>query len=387
MNRAFNYSTYVSGKQFLGRTEDCNILSNLISNGHHVALIAPPKSGKTSLIQAALMKIRVSGRQFMVGEFNLLSVRDTKAFLLRLGSTVMRAFAVSPDEYAALAGKYLSDTHFVFDERAFQNRDEVVSLSWDLDEGDIRAMLEFPYRIAYDKGIDLYLVMEEFQSILHIGESDRILRMMKEVMESHAREESPLQGKLTMIFSGSQFNAMTGIFYGSPYFFRLVERITPSQISEKDIIDYLHKGFLMTGKDIDMTLLHGVCRLFRGHMWYINHFAAICDSLSRGYLVESTLLEGLQNMISIHEARFTAIMHDLTTFQVSLLRAILDGNTRFSSSEIINGYHLNSSANVNRLKEALMKKEIIRFTDKDEPVVIDPLFEYWVRKYYFEIQD
>ena len=44
---------------------------------------------------------------------------------------------------------------------------------------------------------------------------------------------------------------------------------------------------------------------------------------------------------------------------------------------------MNSSANVKRLKEALMKKEIIYFDTNDEPVITDPLFEYWVRKYYF----
>ena len=30
-----------------------------------------------------------------------------------------------------------------------------------------------------------------------------------------------------------------------------------------------------------------------------------------------------------------------------------------------------------------MKKEVIMFNDKDEPVIQDPLFEYWLRKFYF----
>ena len=38
-----------------------------------------------------------------------------------------------------------------------------------------------------------------------------------------------------------------------------------------------------------------------------------------------------------------------------------------------------------RLREALCKKEIITFDEKDEPVILDPLFEYWVRKEFFEI--
>ena len=110
-------------------------------------------------------------------------------------------------------------------------------------------------------------------------------------------------------------------------------------------------------------------------------------SLSKGYIMEPVLLEALDMLISIHQPRFIAYMEGLTTFQVSLFRAILEGHKKFSSAEVISHYGLNSSANVRRLKDALCKKEIITFDEKDEPVVLDPLFEYWAKKYYFEIKD
>ena len=108
-------------------------------------------------------------------------------------------------------------------------------------------------------------------------------------------------------------------------------------------------------------------KLFRSNIWYINHFAAICDSLSKGYIIEATLMEALDMLISIHEPRFVAIMEGLTTYQASLLKAILEGHQKFSSAEVINRYCLNSSANVKRLKEALCKKEIITFEESDDP--------------------
>ena len=40
-----------------------------------------------------------------------------------------------------------------------------------------------------------------------------------------------------------------------------------------------------------------------------------------------------------------------------------------------------------RLKDALCKKEIITFNENDDPVVLDPLFEYWLRKYFFKMKD
>jgi hypothetical protein len=95
-------------------------------------------------------------------------------------------------------------------------------------------------------------------------------------------------------------------------------------------------------------------------------------------------MEALKTIISIHEPRFYAIVNDLTDHQLSLLLAILDGVTRFSASEVIEKYRLNSSANVRRVKDALKKKEVITFNEKDEPVIPDPLFEYWVSNHVFE---
>ena len=80
------------------------------------------------------------------------------------------------------------------------------------------------------------------------------------------------------------------------------------------------------------------------------------------------------------------MVNDLTDHQLSLMRAVLDGVVKFSASDVIEKYGLNSSANVRRVKDALRKKEIITFNDKDEPVILDPLFEYWITRSYFGIQ-
>ena len=127
--------------------------------------------------------------------------------------------------------------------------------------------------------------------------------------------------------------------------------------------------------------------MFRNNIWYINHFFFICDSLSKGYISEITLNDALACMLSVHSPRFNAIMDDLTGFQERMLKAVLDGNVKFSTTEVIEKYRLNSSANVKRLKDALMKKEVISFNEKDEPSVQDPLFEYWLRRYYFNMME
>jgi hypothetical protein len=108
--------------------------------------------------------------------------------------------------------------------------------------------------------------------------------------------------------------------------------------------------------------------------------------MSKGFINEGIMVEALNSMISLNEPRFLNVVNDLTDHQVSLLKAVLDGVVRLSASEVIEKYRLNSSANVRRVKDALKKKEVITFNEKDEPVIMDPLFEYWLSKYYFERQ-
>ena len=95
-------------------------------------------------------------------------------------------------------------------------------------------------------------------------------------------------------------------------------------------------------------------------------------------------MEALRTLISIHEPYFQALVDDLTDFQLSLVKAVLDGVVRFSASDVIEKYSLNSSANVRRVKDALKKKEVLTFNEKDEPEILDPLFEYWLEKHFFE---
>lgn len=383
MESPFVYYRQVTGKNFLGHKEECAVLGNILQQGEHAAIYAPPKSGKSSLIQQTLMKTRMAGFQFSVGEFNLINIREGVKFLLRYGSTVLRSVAVSPGEYAELIKTYLDGTHFVFDSKDYQESDAIISTNWDLDDADMEAILSLPFRICRDKRLNLILIMDEFQNILLCDEGEKICAVLGNCMEKFSDRENDSPGRCSLVFCGSMVNAMEGIFRHKNWFYRYTTIVSIDTSEEKEIIEYIHRGFMLSGKEIDRTLLHGVCELFRRNMWYINHFVAICDSLSRGYIVESMLMEALRTIISIHEPRFFAMVEDLTFYQISLLKALMEGNTRFSGIEIIQKYNLSSSANVKRLKEALLKKEIIYYKDKDTPLIADPLFEYWLKKYYF----
>jgi uncharacterized protein len=384
MEAPFIYNKYVTGKNFIGRRTDSTTLSNLLSAGENVSIYEPPKSGKMSLVEQTLFNMRIQGKHFLVAEVDLLDVRSCEAFLRRWGDAVIRCFATTPSEYADIVAKYLEGTHFVFDEEVYSRHDEILSTNWDVDEDDIKAILSLPYRIAEGGDSQLFVLVDEFQNIEFCPEGERIFKILETVFRE--AKEGGFKRFCSMILCGSRVNAMKEIFEHHKFFYRQVEHLPLQKVDEKEIIDHIIKGFLSSGKVIDRNLLFGVCKLFDNNLWYINHFTSICDSLSKGYIMEPVLLDALDMLISIHEPRFSAAMAGLTTYQVNLLRAIVDGYTRLSGADVISMYDLNSSANVRRLKDALCKKEIITFDEKDDPVIMDPLFKYWVMKKYFRMK-
>ena len=379
MDTPFPYSSYVTGKNFVSRKMDVNILGNLISQGEHVMICEPPKTGKTSLVQQTLLNMKMQGKAFTVGQFSALNIRSAREFFLRLGSTVLKMAAGAPQEYADLVKKYLPGTNFVFDRQAFSERGEVLSLSWAPDRDDAAALLKLPYLMARDRGVRFILIVDDFHFLDCLEKPEEVLVPLSASMKEMREERL-----FSYVFVGSGVNAMQRIFRSGHHFARLVERVRLSPIDMKEMADHVMKGFLAGGKVISAELMSGACNLFQGHPWYINQLASICDSMTRGYIMEPVLVDALSCVLALHEPRFQAVMNDLTTHQVNLLRACVDGVTRLSSADMIRKYGLNSSANVKRVKDALMKKEVLIFDEGDNPSFTDPLFEYWVRKYYFE---
>ena len=382
METPFVYDKYITGKYFLGRKKECSVMANLLAAREHVSLYEPPKTGKMSLIRQTLINMRSTGVQFVAPFVDMLSVRTLSDFLLAFGTSVLKASASTPEEYSRIVKTHLADTHFVFDHMRYSMDEELVSLNWTPDLNDVEKMMRLPVEMAKEKSIPYIVILNEFHNILNAPEGEKVLKILE---AQFALREEPYTA--TFVMSGGMVNAMKYIFEEKRFFYRQANHIALSKVDEREIVEHIVKGFLnMTGKSFDRNLAMGACELFQSNLWYVNHLAAICDALSKGFVTEAMMTEALNSMISIHEPRFISIVNDLTDHQLSLLRAVLDGVVKFSASDVIEKYHLNSSANVRRVKDALKKKEVLTFNEKDEPVILDPLFEYWVSTFYFKIK-
>ena len=241
-----------------------------------------------------------------------------------------------------------------------------------IDASDFRSWLEHVSSMDSRTVISL----EEFQNILRLENWETLIHLMERQLQ---KENGPL-----FIISGSGVNAMKHIFEEKKMFYRLYERVGLSPIDEKSVSDHIIKTFLRVGRVVEPEQTEYIYDITEGHPWYIWQIANSCFNLTKGYLSDSLLNEAVSSLLYTHSIRFQEITESLSRYQIYLLRAVFDGITRISSSEVISQYRLNSSANVHRLKEALTKKEVIVFDSQDVPRIIDPIFRLWLAKFYFK---
>ena len=92
--------------------------------------------------------------------------------------------------------------------------------------------------------------------------------------------------------------------------------------------------------------------------------------------------QALNDLIHHFDHRFYMMVESLTSNQISLLKALVEGNQKLYSKVTRSEYQLGSTSNVARIKLSLEKKEIIE-TGNMDTVFNDPIFREWLRRRYF----
>lgn len=350
MEVPFNFKETAIGLDFVGREVECNILSNLLRQRQNVLIYGPDGVGKRSLVNKILINLQKSSTNTIVCNVNLHNVRTEGDFY--------RVFA----EKVSLSGM---DTFQDLDRAVFGDR---------LDN-DIARVLTMPEALAVHKGSDVIVYLEEFNNVLHFDDPDTFLKTLERVWGDKVG--------VTYLVTGSKVNAMKYIFEEKKYFYGQMETLPILPLNEKLASDYIVRTFLRVGRVIDKEHVKLFYNISGGMPYYLWLLCSFSFNMTKGYVTPEIRDDAISSLLSLVETHFKSQIDSLSNFQLSLLRAIFDGVTKFSNKEVIDKYGLNSSANVFRLKEALKKKEIIFFDDKDEPHFIDPIFKYWLSRFYF----
>ena len=377
MDAPFEYFDYVSGSHFIGRDKEVKEFCQLIEQKKNILIYGQARTGKKSIIYNSFRELDRKGYKYSLIKMNLFNIRCIEAFMIRYTNHIVGKFAASGMEWSDYLSRYMPSAPYIVKEgeqpgrspRFIYNSKELLS------DAQIREFLNLPERIATDLNCHIVLYFEQFQDIILFEDPDRIFSLFEKEWSRHTH--------VSYVVTGERKNAMDEIFEVKKYFYNLVDKIDVVPIEKKIFVDYIIKGFLKGGKVIRPEQAGYIYDTLEGDPWYAQHLASICYEMTIGYLEDKTIDEALQNLINLHDFSFHTIAFGLSKHQLRFIKAVLNGVRKFSSADILDKYKLNSSANVNRLKEALQKKEIITYNGKKEIVVMDPLLKHWFIKYFF----
>ena len=375
MDSPFEYNKPVSGSTFIGRQKELKLVCNLLRERNNVLIYGQARIGKKSLIHNSLKLLKDESYNFSNCNFTLFNIRCVEAMMLKFTNNLFSSISTSATEWNNFLKKYAPNAPYHLDEHFNHNLKLTYNTKDLLTDAQIEEILNLPEHIAKEYSTHLIIYIEQFQNILLFDNPNRVFKIMEKVWSNIA--------KTNFIITGERINAMNEIFEVNKYFYKFAERIKIVPIDEKIFTDYIIKGFLKAGKVANQDQASAIYNLVEGDPWYTQHLASICFDLTKGYLNDKIVEQAIWCLINLHDFQFHSVTYNLSRHQLRFLKAILEGVTKFSSADILDKYNLNSSANVTRVREALMKKEIITFPDRKEALFMDPLLKLWLVKYFF----
>jgi polyhydroxyalkanoate synthesis regulator phasin len=180
---------------------------------------------------------------------------------------------------------------------------------------------------------------------------------------------------------GSKRQMMTTLFEDSSMpFYKFGDVMFLKKIQTGHWVSFIQKRFIATQKFISDDLATKIAMLADNHSYFVQQLAHEVWLVSGKKCKEADIEEAIENMLNKLSFLYQRETDQLSNAQVNFLKALANDEARFTTSDVLQRYHLGSSANVAKIKSALEQKEVI---DTMEPTIqfSDPIYKIWFKKF------
>ncbi len=370
-NKPFIFGVATSGDNFTDRIEETDRLLLNFRHGVNTVLISPRRWGKTSLVQKVCRLAQSD--TLKVVYLDIFSCRSDRDFYDAFASAVLKQTSSKWDEWLENAKLFLSRISPKISLGTDPMTDFSMSLELNPKSEDVDEILQLPERIAQKKGCNIVVCIDEFQQIGEFKDSKTFQKRLRSIWQ--------LQKSVSYCLFGSKKHLMNELFEKKSLpFYKFGDAIYLPKIGTSDWVNYICSRFEATGKQISEELAERICLSVENHSSYVQQLAWLVWIHTDKVATERDFEVAYQDIIDQNTPLFEKQTENLTTYQVNLLRAIIHGvHSEFSTQDVLQKYHLGSSANVSIVKQALVKKELIEI-EKRQVVIPDPVMKVWLTK-------
>lgn len=370
----FVFGKAAEGEYFTDRQEDARRLNANLTHGINTILISPRRWGKTSLVKKVISEI--SNPSIRPIYIDIFQCKSENEFYHAFASTIIKQTSSKLEEWAEMAKTFLSLVSPKFSFGPDPMSDFSMSFDWNPKDDSDLDILQLPEKIAQKKNIRLVICLDEFQQIGDFPDSIKFQKKLRSVWQH--------QQHVTYCMFGSKKHLMEQFFNDkSMPFFKFGDMMFLKKIPTSEWVPFICDKFKETGKVITMEQATKICDITDNLSSYVQHLAWIIWYKSGDVVTNEDIDSAVNDLLEQNRIFFQREVEQLSELQMNFLRAVASGiTTGHSSKEVIKKYRLESSANVNAIKKALLKKDIIDI-EGQTVTINDSLFKLWIQRQQF----
>lgn len=366
----FVFGKAAEGTYFTDRKEDAKRLYANLTHGVNTILISPRRWGKTSLVKKVISEIdRPDIKPVFIDIFQCKSEYE---FYHAFATAVIKQTSSKLDEWVETAKTFLSNISPKFSFGSDPMNDFSMSFEWNPKDDTETDILQLPEKIAQKKNVNLVVCLDEFQQTADFEDSLKFQKKLRSVWQH--------QQNVTYCMFGSKKHLMENIFNDkSMPFYKFGDMMFLKKIPTEEWVTFICTKFQETGKTIFPKQAARICEATENLSSYVQHLAWVVWYKADKTVTDTDVTTAISDLLEQNKVFFQREVEQLSELQLNFLRALANGvTTGFSRKDVIRKYRLESSANVQSVKKALLKKDLIDI-DGQEISFNDALFKLWLK--------
>lgn len=371
-NSPFIFGNTVSSHSFTNREIELAKLKSNLLNGINTIIISPRRWGKSSLVEKAIIEIAQKEKNYRTILIDLFSIKSEEEFLEILAVEVIKASSSKWEDWVVSGKDFFKNLIPQINIGIDPTTDFSLSFDWKELKNNSLEILNLAETVAEKKGIKIIIFLDEFQNLSSFSEFEFFEKKMRSVWQR--------QKQVSYCLFGSKRHMMSDIFNNpSKPFYRFGDIMFLPKIETKRWVEFICKSFLDTEKMINETNAELIAKTMKNHSWYVQQLSHYTWNLTKTEAGIAEINKALTELIYANSPLYQKEIENLSGSQLNLLKAVIMQETQFTSTAVMQKYHLGTPRNVVKNKMLLINKDIIQLID-GKMELVDPAFELWFKK-------
>lgn len=369
----FKFGKIVYDKHFYNREKELRKIISTLSSGNNIALYAPRRYGKSSLIAKVLNNLEKEG--YVCVHFDFMSVYSQKTFIENYSRKILKSQKKS--DVKTVISKFTTFVKSIKPAVSFdQSGNPEFSLAFmentDKEESLIE-VINLPEALAGEHN-KYIIAFDEFQEITKLN-GENFEKLLRSQIQKHKNVSYVFFGSKTHMLK-DMFNNKNRAFYNSADIMHL------NKMATEESIEFLQKAFKSSNILLSSEMALYIIQQVDNIPYYIQFLAhqiweyAMINSISR---IDNVMVDNsLQDILELKKDYYWELTSNQSIHRKKLLFALSRDAKELYSEKTSKKYELGAASSTQKSLEVLLNQGIIE-KSQDHYEFADPMYKKFIK--------